>query len=784
MMTNKNRALTLAVLLSCGSLLMPFYAYAVQVETTATIDNDITMAEDNGIGILAKGSTGASNSITINANITSSGSNGIGLSVSNGNWGNIILNEGKTIQANGDDGVAVLFGNNAVAFSSDTRSGSEEISASVTNFNVSGALIGQQNAILIQSDAMVNNINILSGASIQGNITSNSSYYTELTFGSKIGEDSYVADSNFNLSYSGSITGSSINMHIAGGTLEYNGTATVDKITIHEGATLSGKGTYSVSDSEKGFTNNGTFDLGNGINAVTINGNYTQSSSGDLRVDFNTDNQSDKLTVTGNATIKGTISLTPQVDYYFNGQTISLQPIVEANPLTVTEATTKINNISPVLKFELASDGTDNHDPSKTQYVIKVTRVENSYQSVADDQISAGIGSALDSNSNSNELQYIASADKEKLLSAIDFTLTPPNASEDIRKGLVKANIKKLNPNVVSSNAQAVLQTHTSLNTLISVGSVSSLGSLSTNIPKPIIRGGLGPTVHTPPRTNTWRNIVVPFAGYTDQHNGSKGYTNHNSGLIGAIERTLDNGLTHGYHAALNHQSTEDSGSTVKGEGLYLGAHASYAPLDWNGWSLFGSARLGVEQMRSHRTVYIPSLTPYFGTADADWTGYSGSLNIGAALTKEHGVMKSGPFAGLEYSFAYRPSVSEDGGAIRTYLESTVYDSLRTQLGYRLTTNPKDLDSFDGTQWQAHASVAWNHELLNDNGRTSYNLVEFPGVTIEDDVENYGRDSMSIAAGVVFKTPNRLDVGLTLGSDIYRKGGSSVYGKVNFEWKF
>ena len=63
-------------------------------------------------------------------------------------------------------------------------------------------------------------------------------------------------------------------------------------------------------------------------------------------------------------------------------------------------------------------------------------------------------------------------------------------------------------------------------------------------------------------------------------------------------------------------------------------------------------------------------------------------------------------------------------------------------------------------------------------------MVEFPGSTIEDNVELYGRDSMSIAAGVIFKTPNRLDVGLTLGSDIYRKGGSSIYGKATFEWKF
>ena len=73
---------------------------------------------------------------------------------------------------------------------------------------------------------------------------------------------------------------------------------------------------------------------------------------------------------------------------------------------------------------------------------------------------------------------------------------------------------------------------------------------------------------------------------------------------------------------------------------------------------------------------------------------------------------------------------------------------------------------------------------MSDNGSTSYQLVDLPGVTITDKTETYGRDSMSVAAGVTFKTPNRLDVGLTLGSDIYRKGGSAVYGKVNFEWKF
>lgn len=284
------------------------------------------------------------------------------------------------------------------------------------------------------------------------------------------------------------------------------------------------------------------------------------------------------------------------------------------------------------------------------------------------------------------------------------------------------------------------------------------------------------------PQHNAWRNVVVPFSAYTDQHSGMRGYTNHNSGVIGAMERTLASGLTHGYHAAVNHQSTSEGSSRIKGEGLYLGAQASYAPAAWQGWQAFASARIGVEQMRSHRSVTLPGSIS--GSANADWTGYSGSLSVGTALTKEHGVLQSGPFAALDYSFAHRPSVNESGDIINTRLASETYDSLRTQLGYRLATKPKALDSYDSTQWQAHASVAWNHELLSDNGSTSYTLADLPGYTITDTAENYGRDSMSIAAGITFKTPKRLDVGLTLGSDIYRKGGSSVYGKVNLEWKF
>ena len=720
----------------------------------------------------------------------------------------------------------------------------------VTNFNVAGTLKGEKAAIYISENALVKNINILSGANIQGDIISdwnpNKIKYqnddggplapnlgdknglTNLTFGGSVVEENEVVamsdgqgtrtvttitpDASFNMIYSGKIDGiDSLKMNIAGGTLDYSGEAHVYNVTINNGATLKGSGKYVLNttantDYSGTFTNNGTFNLGDGVTDITITGNYKQTSTGTLGVDFDTNSKSDKLNITeGYATLDGKITLTPQVDYYYNGQVIKLNPIVSVDVgknLDASTATPEINNISPVLNFtvvdnnkkvtnngeivDATGDETADCDYKSTKYVIKVERKDQGYQSVATDDISSGIGSAIyiDSKKKNGDEQYILTIDKKKLLTSLDYPLTITNTDAE-RKKVVNNNLKKLNPNVVGSQAQAVIETHTTLNNLVSTVSSLNVGSMSMNTPVSRRIGGLGPTRVEPPKYNSWRNIVIPFSSYTDQHNGTNGYTNHNSGVIGAMERTFANGLTHGYHAAINHQSTEDSGSTIKGEGIYLGTHASYAPADWNGWSVFGSARLGVEQMRSKRTVYITnSLAPYYGRADADWTGYSGSFNIGAALTKEHGVVKSGPFAALDYSFAHRPSVHEDGGAIRTNLESATYDSLRTQLGYRLITNPKPLDSYDSTKWQAHASVAWNHELLNNNGRTSYELAEFPGTPIEDTIETYGRDSMSIAAGVIFKTPNRLDVGITLGSDIYRKGGSSIYGKATFEWKF
>ncbi|MGM9572667.1 MAG: autotransporter outer membrane beta-barrel domain-containing protein, partial [bacterium] len=523
----------------------------------------------------------------------------------------------------------------------------------------------------------------------------------------------------------------------------------------------------------------GTVAPGNSIGTITINGNYNYVQneqtgsidaeftgdgnyvqSGSIDAEFTGDGTSDKIIVSGRANVGGTINLIPIGGYFSGNHATSLQIVENAgqnNSLINDTATYNIIENNPLLNFRVDRVSNEQH----TDFSVTADRDLAVYSSIGQDAVTNGIARAFAANADNAE------GNAADLVGAVEFS----GSLDDIA-----ANMRKLNPSLYSSSAQTVLDSHSLLNSFIAGGSLKLQEKPAANVNNNSFQEN---------EPNTWRSMVMPFSSYTDQHRGSRGYTSHNSGVLGVMERTLDNGFIHGYHAVLNHLSTREDGSSNKGEGFYFGAQAKYAPAEWNGWQLFGSARLGLEQMRSHRSVYIPGINGgYSGKADADWTEYSGSLQVGTAWEKEHGSVKSGPFAAVDYSFVHRPGVSESGDAIRTRLTSETYNSLRTQLGYRLTTKPKALKSGAASQWQAHASAAWNHELLSNNGHTNYQLTELPGVTISDTAENYGRDSLSVMAGLTISTPKNLEVNLSIGGNIYHQGSSSVYGKAELEWKF
>ena len=655
--------------------------------------------------------------------------------------------------------------------------------ALVKNFNVSGTLAGEKAAIFISKNAYVENINILNGARLYGDIISewnpNGVIYkntyidedeneiessvtpdlpkgvdglTNLTFGlAQDGDSNAIADkgdADFKLYYNGNIKGKdSLVMTVAGGYLNFNGTADVYKeLKVEEGATLEGEAEYTIYDENNDendtenvagngqFINEGTLAPGNGIGTITIDGYYTQGENGKLLIDFDSE-QNDKLIVTEEAKLDGTIAFKPLNAYVQGEKKIAIDNILEADAGFAD--TLKSEIVSPTLTVTENDDG----------YVI--SRKENAYTPYALGGTEMQIAQLLNMNSEK------AVGDAQNIYAALDSSAVDGS-------GITSA-LGQMNPTIYGNGALAIMDAHNLLSGFAANGRYSSRSTAQD--------------------AEGWRNVAIPYGSYLDQHNSKGSYTNHHSGVLLAMERTLDNGLTMGYHGAINHQSTsDDKGSRMRGEGLYVGAQASYAPEKWQGWQVFGLARLGIEQQRLDRNV---SFNGYEGKSDSDWHGYSGSMSIGGAHSKDYGAVEAGPFAALSYSFVHQPSVDETAAVgIAVFMGSETYDSLRTQLGYRIATEPKPLDSYDSARWQAHASVAWNHELLDNAGTYSGSFINLPGGGFSGDVDYYGRDSMSLMAGVTFQTPNKLDVTLSVGSDIYRKGGSAVYGKANLEWKF
>ncbi|MBQ3854197.1 MAG: autotransporter outer membrane beta-barrel domain-containing protein, partial [Anaerovibrio sp.] len=275
-----------------------------------------------GIGATGVRVDGAGNTLTIPANTTISadGYRGNGVLIAYGNGQNV--NHAGTVTANGDKGTGIRFdfgsssngaldeyrgsyirykrfvsgynekepakagtiikADNLVLtdmnFNQYNSNNQELNGAMVDNYNLSGTLVGMENAIYIGKNAFVKNININDGASLQGNIVSDWKQFGDeacegaydgdgqnldvlrIQYNGNYGKNGYeysmyipdlVTNLNFNnknMSYNGNIIGEdNMKMNVTGGRLNYGGKADVVKVTVANKAELRG-GTYNLKD--------------------------------------------------------------------------------------------------------------------------------------------------------------------------------------------------------------------------------------------------------------------------------------------------------------------------------------------------------------------------------------------------------------------------------------------------------------------------------------------------------------------------------------------------------
>jgi autotransporter-associated beta strand protein len=112
------------------------------------------------------------------------------------------------------------------------------------------------------------------------------------------------------VTFSGSSASFSGSTAITAGQLVVNGSLANSAVTVHSGATLSGTGTVGTT------TNQGTLDPGQGtsVGTLNINGNLTYSG-GNTNITI-APTSSDRIAVTGNANISGSLQIEPIPAFY------------------------------------------------------------------------------------------------------------------------------------------------------------------------------------------------------------------------------------------------------------------------------------------------------------------------------------------------------------------------------------------------------------------------------------------------------------------------------------
>ena len=768
--------------------------------------NDVTQVADlltigeEAVGIRVEG---VGNKLTVaqGTRIQADGAGGSALLVSYGKDHTITLKGEAT--ALGEGGIAARFdfGDNILGNGTEYRGSwmwtAQNVSqgsilskidgALVKAFNVSGSLKGSAAAISIAENAFVEEINILSGAELEGDIISRwkpdneklaeehqDTHYIELTFGRKTDENGTpikeededgnpVGDPDFFLDYAGNIQGQkSINMTHVAGRLSLSGS-----IDVHS---LANYGTLALTGSDVS-----TYQ-------VTVAETFTNAADAILETGFAGDGQVNSIQV-GSATLGGTLVMRPLRDFYASGNVIELEAPVEINntgtssgsltgSMTV-ELVSAEEISSPTLSFVMTG-GSYTTAEGGAMPTVTASRDAHAYSQYAQGSGAHATGRALD------VIAGRAHGDMQNLLEALDWSAPDGSGVAD--------GLKQLGPGAYDAAARASLSQQNEFNLLILrrlMATMTRRAQAGHNVQDSTSNAG---TLAETREAHTWQFWATPYGAgsFQGSHDGLSSWKSTGVGLLVGADRHFDSGLDLGFHVALAARRThvqDSEEAQVDTKSAFVGLQALLAPDSWNGFYLTGQGRIGIESGEMDRDIHING---YNRQAESRWSALAGSLQAGfgwdAHLNTEAGFVTMGPLAFFEYAFLHRPSLEESqAGAARLDVEDTVYDSLLMNLGAHAGWQTA---LANGTTLGLDVLAAWRHELLDATFATSAAFRGYEEQGFESDSELPGRDSLLVQAGLTLTSSRDFTAQLEVGGEFFRENYTGVNIGLNLAWEF
>ena len=500
--------------------------------------------------------------------------------------------------------------------------------------------------------------------------------------------------------------------------------------------------------------NNGTVAPGASVGRLTINGNYTQSPGGTLRIEVagSSPGQFDLLAVNGRASVAGTVQLVSVGGFNLRvGDRIVF--LTATNDVSGTFSTVQSDFVSggPLVAFGVV------YLPNG----VVLEAIQGSFAGFAaafcGTPNAVAVGQALDSavgDPRASELiGFLNSRTPSELCNDIDL-ISPEQLTSIFVIGVSLANVQTANLERRMDDIQAGSRGWSSSGLTINNNLSSfSEGFAGVNGPE----GKSGQPVFAPIPENRWGVFVTGIGEFTnvDSTFNASGYDLATGGFTMGVDYRIGSnfaiGITGGY-AYTGANLVNDGSIQVNGGKLGL-----YATAFGSGFYLDTAVIGGLNGYETRRTALE-------GTASGRTDGGDLNVLVAGGYDWKKGGLSIGPTASFQYTYVGLGAFSESGSLAPLAFPNQHADSLRTAFGAK--------GSYDWKIGPVHfvpeVRAAWQHEF----GDTDYSLLASfangagNGFTVNGPA--IGRDSLLLSAGFAIQWSERISTYAYYDGELFR----------------